>query len=290
MRPTSSSSAENPPRKIFRPEQVQAKKDKAVRFLRDVVADKLVPGTDFSGEELADEIEAESLEEYAERKKITMENPLRTDFEIVQHVLSTCLPRSVSPEERRRAIAAAWEVLEELAPEATELDELEAATRAVQPIADEVKRRCRTQGLDSHRYFYLPADHTEGDLAEWHRILSHVVSEMPADASDSEIDQRIRGAVGPLVRKIKARERRRSLVDHGKSYISTYVNQLLAEGVIERDEWQSLRSAVAQAVEDGLREDLAGDESWAGVEELVRSIVDDQFDLVPEDDEDEEGI
>lgn len=50
--------------KTYTPEQVAAKQDKAVRFLRDVAGD----------DDKADEIEALSLEEYAEREKLHM-NP-----------------------------------------------------------------------------------------------------------------------------------------------------------------------------------------------------------------------
>jgi hypothetical protein len=52
--------------KTYTPDQVAAKQDKAVRFLRDVVGD----------DDKADEIEDLSLDEYAERKKLHMsENP-----------------------------------------------------------------------------------------------------------------------------------------------------------------------------------------------------------------------
>ena len=46
-------------------EQVQSRKDKAVRFTRDVLGDP----------DRADEIEDESLEDYAERRKFTITNP-----------------------------------------------------------------------------------------------------------------------------------------------------------------------------------------------------------------------
>jgi len=47
-------------------DQLQARKDKAVRFVRDVIGDP----------DRADEIDDESLEDYAERRKITLTNPL----------------------------------------------------------------------------------------------------------------------------------------------------------------------------------------------------------------------
>lgn len=48
-------------------EQVQGRKDKAARFVRDVLDDP----------ERADEIEDEDLEEYATRRKLRMTNPNR---------------------------------------------------------------------------------------------------------------------------------------------------------------------------------------------------------------------
>jgi predicted RNase H-like nuclease (RuvC/YqgF family) len=48
-------------------EQIQARKDKAVAFVRDVVGDP----------ERADEIARESLEDYAARRKFEVVNPLR---------------------------------------------------------------------------------------------------------------------------------------------------------------------------------------------------------------------
>ena len=46
-------------------EQVQSRKDKAVRFTRDVLGDP----------DRADQIEDEELEDYAERRKFTLTNP-----------------------------------------------------------------------------------------------------------------------------------------------------------------------------------------------------------------------
>ena len=48
-------------------EQVERRKEKAVRFTRDVMQDP----------DRADEIASESLEDYAERKKIALTNPRR---------------------------------------------------------------------------------------------------------------------------------------------------------------------------------------------------------------------
>jgi cell shape-determining protein MreC len=48
-------------------EQLQKRKDKAVRFVADVLHDS----------DRADEIAAESLESYAERKRVKLQNPVR---------------------------------------------------------------------------------------------------------------------------------------------------------------------------------------------------------------------
>ena len=50
-------------------EQLQGRKDKAVRFVRDVIGDS----------ERAGEIQSESLEDYAARRRIQIENPTRID-------------------------------------------------------------------------------------------------------------------------------------------------------------------------------------------------------------------
>src|SRR4051812_49244415 len=49
-------------------EQLQSRKDKAVRFTRQVVGDP----------DRADEIQSESLEDYAERRRIQIQNPRGT--------------------------------------------------------------------------------------------------------------------------------------------------------------------------------------------------------------------
>ncbi|MBA3916496.1 MAG: hypothetical protein H0X25_22155 [Acidobacteriales bacterium] len=53
--------------KMLTQEQVEGRKAKAVRFLRDVLED----------DDRADEVEEESLDDYAERKHIQIENPSR---------------------------------------------------------------------------------------------------------------------------------------------------------------------------------------------------------------------
>lgn len=54
-------------------EQLQSRKDRAVRFLRDVVGD----------DERADEVARESLESYAERRQFALVNPRRRCTQIV---------------------------------------------------------------------------------------------------------------------------------------------------------------------------------------------------------------
>jgi hypothetical protein len=51
--------------KVLTRDQLQSRKDKAARFVRDVLGDP----------DRAEEIEEESLEDYAERRKITLTNP-----------------------------------------------------------------------------------------------------------------------------------------------------------------------------------------------------------------------
>jgi hypothetical protein len=55
-------------------EQIQGRKDKAVRFVRDVVGDP----------DRAAEIEAEDVEAYAERRKLRLKNPMQQDREAWQ--------------------------------------------------------------------------------------------------------------------------------------------------------------------------------------------------------------
>lgn len=50
-------------------EQIQGRKDRAVRFTRDVVGDP----------DRAAEIESEDIESYAERRRLTMANPMQQD-------------------------------------------------------------------------------------------------------------------------------------------------------------------------------------------------------------------
>ncbi len=285
MRATSSSNDNNPRRKVLTPEQVEAKKEKAVRFLRDVVADALVRGTDLTGEELAEDIEAESLGKYAERKGLIMENPTRTGREIVEHVLTICLPAEANREERRQAISAAQQALQELPPDASDVDELEAATRTVQPIADQVKRRCLVARFCKLWPLYLPAEHSE-DLDEWARLVADVVRDMPADASSFQVDQHVRDATSRLVHKIEARRRWHSLIGHGKNYLSTYLNELRRDGVIDRREWldRSLKAELERGVTAQLQEELTGEEERGDVETIVRSVVDEELQIEDESD------
>ncbi len=55
-------------------DQIRAMQDKAVRFLRDVVGDP----------DKAEEFEAMSLEEYAEHKRVTIENPFSSRLQTPQ--------------------------------------------------------------------------------------------------------------------------------------------------------------------------------------------------------------
>lgn len=220
-----------------------------------------------------------------------MENPLRTDREIIEHVLTTYLPSDANREERRQAIAAAQQALHDLPPDASDVDELEAATGAVQPIADQVKRRCQIECIYRLRYLHLPAERTEQDVTEWQRIIADAVHAMPADASDFAVYERAREVTAPLVRRIEARRHRPSLIDHGKNYLSAYLDELRRERMIDRYEWldRRLKAGLEQAVTEELQDELTGEEEPAAVEAIVRSVVDEELEIEDEDvDEDEE--
>jgi hypothetical protein len=89
-------------------DQLQSRKEKAVRFTRDVVGDP----------DRADEIEGESLENYAERRKIKLNNPrsrkimatLKEQLEDLENVMSeaqSVLEEAYRPEATREELAEA---------------------------------------------------------------------------------------------------------------------------------------------------------------------------------------
>jgi hypothetical protein len=88
--------------------QLQARKEKATRFTRDVLGDP----------DRANEIEGESLENYAERRKIALSNPrsgrimatLKDQLEDLENVMSeaqSVLEEAYRPEATREELAEA---------------------------------------------------------------------------------------------------------------------------------------------------------------------------------------
>jgi hypothetical protein len=98
--------------KILAREQLQSRKDKAVRFVRDVLDD---PGR-------AAEIEDESLESYGERRKIQVANPRKMGGE-------TNVPRKPTRDELVEENDQLWDTIENIYGELGDLlgaDEEEA--------------------------------------------------------------------------------------------------------------------------------------------------------------------
>lgn len=276
MRTRRSSLLANPPRKVLSREQVEKRQEKAVRFLRDVVGD----------DEFADEIEGLSTEEYAERKKITLANPQRSDREIIEHALSQ-LPDQASHEDRVRAIEKAREALEALTPDCTEVEELEAARKAVAAVAEECQRRLRSERFVPLASASLPFPRLDKDEREAGEIVSELLEELPASLSHYQVETRIDTALKPLIRKIERRNRRRELVEHGRRHVPTVLSKLFGDGAITLDERfdAELRQDLEQAVTDGLKEELTGSETTWEVEEIVASVVDEELDLEPVEEE-----
>ncbi|MGH9892985.1 MAG: hypothetical protein ACREA0_13540 [bacterium] len=287
MTPRASTDAlDNPPRKVLSREQIETKQRKAVDFLRRVVGDDLVPYTDLTGDELADEIEAMSLEEYAEKKRITLANP---DRQIIEHAL-TQLPPQATREERARAVAKTRAALIALAPDAGEAEEIEAAREAVAPVAEECQRRLRIERLGSYNWMYLPFPHLDKDKAEADRIARHLLEELPVSLSEYQVQTRIKEVLKPLARKIEARNRRRKLVEDGQRRVSTILRELYRDEVISREDLldSKLRNDLEKAVADELREQLRGSETTEEVEEIVADVVAEELDLEPADEDGDE--
>ena len=89
-------------------DQVEARKEKAVRFLRDVVGD----------DDRADEVEDESVEDYADRKGLVIKNPQRrttdmangdtkADLQDAIDQATQILSDAYTPESSREDLAAA---------------------------------------------------------------------------------------------------------------------------------------------------------------------------------------
>jgi len=266
----------NPPRKVLSREQVEKKQRKAVAFLRDVVGD----------DDLADEIYDLSVEEYAEKKRITLENPNRTDQEIIEHVLSE-FPPQVSREELVRARRLGQEALEELPPDATEIQELQTARDAIAPVADDCQQRLRSERLLPHVSIFLPLLSSERDEEEGREIVGELLEELPASMADFEVQARIRRALAPLSRKIEQRNRLRQLIEHGRCHVGTVLSKMYHDGEIDGEVfWDSgFREKLEQTAVHALRQELTGSESNERAEEIVESVLEEEL---PEEDEDGE--
>jgi len=147
----------NPPKKALTKDQVERRQEKAVDFLERVVGDEEVGQSGSTGLELADEISELSVEEYAERKGFTLENP--SEHELIEQAVQRFLPLTVAREDRRSAVQAAREALGQLPKTAGEAARVAAVCEAVSEVADRVRERERQEeerqerqrGLDSRR-------------------------------------------------------------------------------------------------------------------------------------------
>lgn len=99
-------------------DQVQATKEKAVRFVRDVLGDN----------EHADEIEDRSIEDYAERKRIKIVNPQRRKEKLMAQkrtgtALSNLKKRVQELEEENEALQNQLDTIREVVNEEEEHDD-----------------------------------------------------------------------------------------------------------------------------------------------------------------------
>ena len=234
---------ENPPAKKLTREQVEAKQEKAVQFLRDVVGENEVGQTGKTGFELADEIEGLDADQYAERKGITLLNP--SDHQLIEHVLSRQLPSWATREERQPAIEAARGALEELPPTAGEVEKLSAVCDAVAAVVEAMEKHKRQEEERQRRQLEL------------------------------EIAQR----------------KRTSLIESAKQRVSLYLLGLYQQGEIERDDWLHPDQDLMPFVEDGLRDELTGSETYEEAQEVAEALVDEflfEEEEEPEEEEPEE--
>ena len=102
-------------------EQLQSRKDKAVRFVRDVLGDP----------DRAEEIEDESLDSYADRRKIRLTNPQRMKSRVIREV-EDYMPKGETK-------AELLEKIQELEEENKELnDQLDEVTDKLEDVLDVV--------------------------------------------------------------------------------------------------------------------------------------------------------
>ena len=133
----------NPPKRSLTRDQVARKQEKAIDFLVNVVGDDEVGQTGKTGLELADDIRDLSVEAYADRKGITLQNP--GDHQLIEQALDKYLPLTAPLQDRRRAIEVAREALEELSATAGEAESVETVCEAVSGIAEELREQERQE-------------------------------------------------------------------------------------------------------------------------------------------------
>ena len=265
----------NPPRKQKTREQVEKMKEKAARFSRGVIGD----------EDKAREFEGMSTEEYAEHKKIELVNPARRRA-IVEHAVGR-LPFHASTEDRLAAIRQGREAVRVLPLDATELDILQAASDAVRAVAVECERRHRKSHWLSKLSWMLPFGSTEDEEAEARKIVTELLNSLPVDLSDSEVKEEIRRELRPLTKSIELRERKKELLQYGKSCVDASLSQLYKERLIDSDERYDREMAddLVGTVEETLDEELSGQEEYAEVSDRVTQIVEDELGVESDDDE-----
>lgn len=140
----------NPRKKPLTRDQVAKKQQKAVDFLDNVVGENEVGQTGKTGRERAEEIRDESVEAYAERKGITLENP--SDLQLIEQALDQYLPPSATLEDRRAAVEAARE---SLAGAASEAEKVTVICDSIAESADQVRERERQNQERQHRELVL---------------------------------------------------------------------------------------------------------------------------------------
>lgn len=153
----------NPRKKPLTRDQVAKKQQKAVDFLDNVVGENEVGQTGKTGRERADEINNESVEAYAERKGIVMENP--SDLQLIEQALDQHMPPSATREDRSAAVEAARE---SLVGAASEAEKVTAICDSVAESADQVLEQERQNQERQHRDLVLEiARIRRRDLVGW---------------------------------------------------------------------------------------------------------------------------
>ncbi|MDA2912984.1 hypothetical protein MYX77_03315 [Acidobacteriia bacterium AH_259_A11_L15] len=207
---------------------------------------------------------------------------------IIERVLDK-LPLGASSEERLRAIQEARKSVQELGPETTELEILQAATDAVLLVASDCERRLRKKRVLSNLWVYLPWGATEEEKAEAEEIVCDLLEDLPP-IPESELEAGIRRELGPIKRRIERRGSKEHLVEHGRRYVSTFLSELHREESISREEWLdfSLQRELEETVAEELRQELDGSETTDDVEDIVRDIAAGELDLAPAEEDNEE--